>query len=90
MVAAGALGWLAGLYNAPITGLILATQQPRMPALLVRLIQTFPDVILAVARALAEPLMTQSLAILIAGAGLCLAAFLTRSHNSKPEKETSN
>jgi len=83
LLSAGAIGLLAGLLVAPITGLILAAALPWMPAWLAGLVAALPDVPLAVTRQVAEALISQSLAILIVGLALSLAALVTRSRNSE-------
>ena len=83
LLAGGAIGLLAGLLYAPVTGLILAAALPGMPPWLAGLVAALPDVPLAVARQVADPLVSQSLAALVVGLALSLLALITRSRKSE-------
>jgi hypothetical protein len=73
-IGAGALGLLTGLLIEPATRLVLTTQTPRMPASVVRFVETALELILAVAREVANPLMLESVLILAAGIGMATLA----------------
>ncbi len=81
---AGALGLLVGLSSAPLTNLFLAAELPHMPALVAQLIETAPEVVLALAHTVAQALINQSLPVLLVGLVFCLAAFVTRRRAVRP------
>jgi hypothetical protein len=80
-IGAGALGLLAGLLVEPVTRLVLTTQTPRMPANAARFVEAGLDLILAVSREIANPLMLESLVILTAG--IAMLAFANYMRKEK-------
>jgi len=88
LILAGALGLLAGLANAPLIGLALAVGLPYLPPPAPELIESAPDVVLALGHAVAVPVMAQSVLVLLAGVILSLVALVL--HSRQHRRQTGN
>jgi hypothetical protein len=88
--AAGALGLLVGLLNEPILRLLLIIQTANMPAYLAYSFEAALDVLLAVTREVANPLMLYSALILVAGIAMTALARYVGKEKPAPEQALEN